>query len=231
MKKIALLLVLFTTFVSAQEYYWTTYSFSVDAEDEEIVAKLANDYFSSPNSKSDGVSVFLFENHFNDSENNSSHTIAFTGDLDAMGNQYSQGENINWQLFLTKLNRYTKSHSSAAGRSLLSYGVPGSHSIQNILALKVNNASKFASGFKKYNSKFNPKERRVTLGQFNLGRSSDGETHYVLVGVDTFKEAFNMGIYREKNKAAQTAWDSYMEENEDNVSLVRSTTRVMIGKW
>jgi len=113
----------------------------------------------------------------------------------------------------------------------LSYGVPGSHSIQNILALKVNNASKFASGFEKYNSKFNPKERRVTLGQFNLGRSSDGETHYVLVGVDTFKEAFNMGIYREKNKAAQTAWDSYMEENDDNVSLVRSTTRVMIGKW
>ena len=200
-------------------------------QDEEIVAKLADDYFSSPNSKSDGVSVFLFENHFNDSENNSSHTIAFTGDLDAMGNQYSQGENINWQLFLTKLNRYTKSHSSAAGRSLLSYGVPGSHSIQNILALKVNNASKFTSGFKKYNSKFNPKERRVTLGQFNLGRSSDGETHYVLVGVDTFKEAFNMGIYREKNKAAQTAWDSYMEENDDNVSLVRSTTRVMIGKW
>ena len=72
MKKITLLLILFTTFVSAQEYYWTTYSFSVDAEDEEIVAKLTNDYFSSPNSKSDGVSVFLFENHFNDSENNSS---------------------------------------------------------------------------------------------------------------------------------------------------------------
>ena len=40
-----------------------------------------------------------------------------------------------------------------------------------------------------------------------------------------------MGIYREKNKAAQAAWDSYMEENDDNVSLVRSTTRVMIGKW
>ena len=28
----------------AQEYYWTSYSFNVEAEDVEIVSKLTNDY-------------------------------------------------------------------------------------------------------------------------------------------------------------------------------------------
>ena len=69
MKKLLMLLALvFTTSMFAQEYYWTTYSFNLDPEDEEIVTKLVNDYFSSPNSKADGVTVYLFENHFKDND-------------------------------------------------------------------------------------------------------------------------------------------------------------------
>ncbi|MFT7073996.1 MAG: hypothetical protein ACJAX3_002996, partial [Patiriisocius sp.] len=46
MKKIILSLLLLTTLnLFAQENYWTSYSFNVDVEDEEIVAKLTNDYF------------------------------------------------------------------------------------------------------------------------------------------------------------------------------------------
>ena len=100
-----------------------------------------------------------------------------------MGNQYSQGDNPSWDLYLAKLGQYTKGFSAAAGRSVHSFGVPGTHPVQNLFWLKVNNAATFAKGFKKYNSKHNPDDRRVTLGQFNLGRSPLGETHYVLVGV------------------------------------------------
>ena len=94
--------------LKAQEYYWTSYSFNVDSEDTEIVAKLTNDYFSAENAKADGVSVYLFENHFHDSELSSSHEIVFAGTYDAMGNQYSQGENPSWDLYLAKLGQYTK---------------------------------------------------------------------------------------------------------------------------
>ncbi|MBT4414148.1 MAG: hypothetical protein HOC83_08670, partial [Polaribacter sp.] len=70
MKNIILsLLLLISLNLSAQEYYWTTYSFDIEAEDEEIVTKLFNDYFSATNSKAEGVSTFLFENHFVDSAN------------------------------------------------------------------------------------------------------------------------------------------------------------------
>ena len=97
--------------------------------------------------------------------------------------------------------------------------------------LKVNDASTFAKGFKKYNSKYNPDDRRVTLGQFNLGRSPLGETHYVLVGVNDFKTAMNVGLYRESNPAAKKAWDEYMKEIDGNVQMIRTSTRVMVGKW
>ncbi|MDA9322949.1 hypothetical protein N9Q55_02660 [Flavobacteriaceae bacterium] len=233
MKKLLLLLfaIVFSSSLFAQEYYWTTYSFDVEAEDEEIVTKLFNDYFSAANSKAEGVSTFLFENHFIDSANHASHTVAFTGTLDAMGKQYSRGENISWELFTTKLSRYITHHSAASGRSLISYGIPGSHSIQNLYILKVKNAAKFASAWEEYNSKFSPKDRRVTLGRFSLGRSSDGETHYVLSGVDSFEDAFNPGKYRESNSSAKNAWSKFVEEFEENAQMIRTQTRVMIGKW
>ena len=82
MKKFILIFTLFiltTVSLKAQEYYWTSYSFNVDAEDTQIVAKLTNDYFSAENSKAEGVSVYLFENHFHDSDLSSSHEIVFTG--------------------------------------------------------------------------------------------------------------------------------------------------------
>ena len=63
MKKIILSLLLLTSLnLLAQETYWTDYAFNVEVEDEEIVTKLTNDYFSSPNSKAEGVTVLLFEN-------------------------------------------------------------------------------------------------------------------------------------------------------------------------
>ena len=234
MKKFILIFTLFiltTLSLKAQEYYWTSYSFNVEAEDVEIVSKLTNDYFSSPNSKADGVSVYLFENHFHDSSLSSSHELVFAGTYDAMGNQYSQGENTSWDLYLAKLGQYTKGFSAAAGNSLLSFGVPGSHPVQNLLWLRVEDAAKFAAGFKKYNEKYNPDDRRVTLGQFRLGRSPLGETHYVLVGVNDFKTAMNTGLYRESNKDAKTAWGKYMEDIDGVIKLIRTSTRVMVGKW
>tara|TARA_B110000503_G_C6962807_1_gene335824 strand:- start:87 stop:785 length:699 start_codon:yes stop_codon:yes gene_type:complete len=232
MKKLILSILLLTSLnLAAQEYYWTTYSFDVEAEDEEIVTKLFNDYFSAANSKAEGVSTFLFENHFVDSANHASHTVAFTGTLDAMGKQYSRGENISWELFTTKLSRYVTHHSAASGRSLISFGIPGSHPIQNLVIFKVKDAAKFANGFKEYNSQFNPKDRRVTLGGFNLGRSSNGETHYVLIGVDTFKDAMNLSKYRDSIPAAKAAWEKYMKDINGNAEILRTQTRVMIGNW
>jgi hypothetical protein len=233
MKKIILSLLLLTSLnLLAQETYWTDYAFNVEVEDEEIVTKLTNDYFSSPNSKAEGVTVLLFENHFKPSSNNASHTIVFTGTLDAMGKQYAQGNNLSWDLFLTKLHRYTTSHSSAAGRSLISMGVPGSYPVQNAYILKIKNGRKFAAAWENYQTKANPEDRQVSFGQFNLGKSTNGETHYVLSEVKSFKDAFRMGEFRNPIMSAKnTAWNKFIEEFDGNAEMVRTLTRTVIGKW
>lgn len=221
---------LYTTFLSAQEYHWTAYNFTVAAEDVEIVGKLMGDYFEVEGNKVAGVTVFLFENHFNDNEMNFTHSLIFTGTIDAIGAQYSQDPSAKWQLFITKMSQYITSYSSAAGRSLVSFGETGSHPIQNLYSMRVEDPGKFAEAFTKYNSKHNPSDRRVTLGRVSLGRSPAGETHYVLAGVDDFKTAMSPGSYRENNKAAKAAWKEYWE-NTGEVKLIRSSTRVMLGKW
>lgn len=217
--------------VMAQEYYWTSYNFNVDPEDVEITAKLTADYFSQPGSKADGITVFLFETHFNDNDTNYSHSLVFAGSLDAMGEQYNRGQNDSWNLYLTKIGQYAKSHSAAAGNSLITFGEIGTHPIQNILWLDVNDAEKFAEAWKKYHTQFNPKDRRYTLGQFRLGRSSMGETHYVLQGFNDFKTAFNPNKYREGNKAAQKAWSEFLDAISGEVTILRNNTRIMLGRW
>ena len=225
------ILVCFGLTLMAQEYYWTSYNFNVDSEDIEITTKLTDDYFSQPGSKADGVTVYLFENHFKDSENNWSHQLLFTGTLDAMGEQYSRVPNDSWNLYLAKMGQYLKQHSAGAGNSLISYGDIGVHPVQNVLWLDVNDAGKFAEAWKKYHGKFNPKDRRVTLGRYGLGRSSMGETHYVLTGVNDFKTAFSVNKYREGNKEAEKAWDEFIATVSDEVTILRSNTRIMLGKW
>lgn len=230
-KILSTLLLCFGLNLSAQEYYWTSYNFNVDSEDVEITAKLTADYFSQPGSKADGVTVYLLETHFNDKDTNYSHSLVFTGSLDAMGEQYSRGQNDSWNLYLTKIGQYAKSHSAAAGNSLISYGDIGVHPVQNVYWLDVNDAGKFAEAWKKYHGKFNPKDRRVTLGQFGLGRSSMGETHYVLTGVNDFKTAFSVNKYREGNKEAEKAWEEFVNSISGEVTILRSNTQIMLGKW
>ena len=73
MKKLSIIpLLLLVTMLHAQEGYFTMYNFSVAPKNVSTVYQLVNDYYSK--NKSEGVSVYLYENHFNDSENNFTHS-------------------------------------------------------------------------------------------------------------------------------------------------------------
>ena len=37
--------------------------------------------------------------------------------------------------------------------------------------------------------------------------------------------------YRKGNKAAENAWNEFIEEVSDIVTILRSNTRIMMGKW
>tara|TARA_B110000858_G_C17720019_1_gene434812 strand:+ start:810 stop:1133 length:324 start_codon:yes stop_codon:yes gene_type:complete len=104
-------------------------------------------------------------------------------------------------------------------------------SVLQTLKLKVDGAPIFAAGFKNYHSKNNPEDRRFTLGRFRLGRSPLRESHYVLTGVNDFKTAMNVSLCRKSNHAAKQAWATYMKEIDGAIKLIRTSARVMVGKW
>ena len=59
---------LFTVFaISAQQSYWSNYTFIVEPENEATVFKLIDDYFKE--NKIEGVTVSLYSNHFHDEDN------------------------------------------------------------------------------------------------------------------------------------------------------------------
>ncbi|MGB5229795.1 MAG: hypothetical protein WBN55_16120 [Eudoraea sp.] len=236
MKNLVLYLFLFAAFsANAQDFYWTYYNFSVEPKDEAAVLKLVEDYFKEH--KKDGVTVRFFENHFNDSDNNYTHSIGFSGSLEAMGAQYSGQQNDTWDLFLTRVNQHIKgSFSSSMGKGIATYGATEASAvwpIQHYLYIKVSDNDAFQTAREKYFSKFKSDVRLTVLGSVNSGRSPHGETHMVIQGYKDFKSAMagiDALLSPDQVEARRKAWKEFGETN-GGVELIRNGTRILLGKW
>ena len=234
MKKLILLSTLFLGFLcGAQEDHFTVYNFTVESQDVATVHKLFDDYFSA--NKPAGVTVSFWENHFNDRTNNFSHSIVFTGNIDAMGAMYSRGDNDTWSLFLTRLNQHTtEGFSSAMGKQMATFGNPAEeHRFQRYYLLDVDDMSKWVESYRNYNGKHNPAGRLNMMGNIQVGQGPDGVNVWVINGFKDFKTAMaGAGSLRTEaeQKANSKAWDQH-QENGGEVKLVRSGMRILLESW
>ncbi|WP_297798310.1 hypothetical protein [uncultured Eudoraea sp.] len=234
MKKLILCALLTVAFsINAQESYWTYYNFSVEPQNEAAVLKLVEDYFKEH--KQEGVTVRFFENHFTDSDNNYSHSIGFSGSLDALGNQYSGAQSDSWDLFLTRVNQLIESSfSSSMGSIISTYGALDTlYPIQNYVYLHVNDTDAFLKEREKYFSSFNSDVRLTVLGNISSGRSPHGETHMVIMGYKDFKSAMagmDALLSPDQVEIRRKAWKEF-GENNGGVSVIRTGTRILLGKW
>lgn len=236
MKKLILCSLLFVAFsINAQDFYWTYYNFTVEPQNEAAVLKLVEDYFKEH--KQDGITVRFFENHFKDSGNNYTHSIGFSGSLDAMGNRYSGAQSDSWDLFLTRVNQLIEeSFSSSMGRGIATYGASEANDvwpIQHYLYIKVSDNTAFQTARKKYFSQFKSDVRLTVLGSVNSGRSPHGETHMVIQGYKDFKSAMagiDALLTPDQVEARGKAWKEFLETN-GGVEVVRNGTRILLGKW
>ena len=234
MRKLLLTCALFIGFIcSGQDVYFTIYNFNVESENVSTVANLFDDYFSK--NKPDGVMVSLWENHFNDSGNNFSHAVVFSGSLDAIGDMYAGGDNDAWNLFLARVNQHLESSfSSAMGRQLAMYGDPSvAHPYQRYFLIDVNDMSKWVDSYKKMNSEHNPEGRLNMMGTIGAGRGPDGANAWVINGFKDFKTAMAGagGLRTEaEQEASSKAWDKHQEEG-GGATLVRSGMRILVKSW
>lgn len=234
MKKLFTCLLLFTALaISAQETYWTSYSFMVVPENEDTVFKLIDDYFKEH--KTEGVTVALYANHFHDSGNSTSHMIVFSGTLDALGGMYAADGGDAWDLLGARLDHHISQGGAARmGTMKMSYGdTDGKYPIQRYYILDVEDEEAFQKGLTKFNTDNKPEGRVVLMGNFTSGISPEGENHWALVGFEDFKGAIggaSAGLSTEQRAARDAGWKTF-QENNGGVRLVRSGLRVRLGEW
>jgi len=218
---------------AAQEVHFTIYNFTVEPENVSAVYQLCDEYFSE--NKTEGVTVSLYENHFNDATNNYSHSIVFSGSLDALGGMYSGETSDTWTLFRTRVNQQIKDgFSSAMGRRLVAYGDNSEmHRFQRYYILHVDDMSKYIDSYKEMMEGNNPDGRLNSMGVFSVGHGPDGANLWILNSFMDFKTAMaGVGSLRteaQKN-ASSKAWDKHKEDGGE-VELVRSGLRIMLNSW
>jgi hypothetical protein len=217
----------------AQESYFTVYNVTVENQNVSTIYKLFDDYFSE--NKAAGITVSLYENHFNDSDNNYTHSVVFSGSLDAMGDMYSGGNNDSWNLFLTRVNQQTKaSFSSAMGQRLAAYGnADEEHPYQRYFMLHVDEMSKWIESYKRMMDNNNPEGRLSMMGNISAGQGPDGANAWVINGFKDFKTAMG-GVTSlrtdAENEAAAQAWEKHRDEGGE-VELVRTGLRILLKSW
>lgn len=234
MKKLILLSSLFIGLIcTAQESYFTVYNFSVEPQNTSTVFKLFDDYFSK--NKADGVTVALYENHFNDSGNNFTHSVVFGGDIDAMGGMYSGENDDTWNLFITRANQHMKDGFSAAmGKRISMHGdASGTYPFQRYYLLDVAEMSKFISAHNTFQEGHNPEGQLTMMGNLTVGHGPDGANAWVIAGFKDFKSAMagSGSLMSESEKEARDKAWSERRANDGDVSLVRSGLRIQMKSW
>jgi len=234
MKKVFFcLLVCMTCTLSAQEAYWTNYYMVVEPQNVGTFYKLTNDYFTA--NKTEGVTVTLYENHFNDPGNNFTHSIGFSGSLDALGNMYAKDGGAAWELFLVKLNQHIKEgYGSRMGTRKSHMGdLSQDYPIQKYFIVHADNGPMWDSAYNAYFKANTPAGMLNMMGNFTAGASSDGENRWVINGFKDFKSAIGGAnhLRSDAQKAANDkAWQKFLEDNGES-HLVRSGLRVRMGQW
>lgn len=225
--------VFLTVVMNAQVGYWTNYHFVVAPEDESTIYKLMDDYFKA--NKPEGVTVSLWENHFNDHSNNWTHSINFSGSLEDMGNFYDKDLGTTWQLMLVKLNQHIKDGYSAkmgTTKSLLG-DLNQNYPVQKYFLVHVDDGAVWDAAYNKFFKANNPVGVLNMMGDYSSGVSPKGENRWVINGFKDFKSAIggtNAMRTPAEQKVTDKAWKVFGDTNGES-HLIRSGTRIRIGQW
>ena len=234
MKKLLFCVLLFSACVLyAQETYWTNYQIVVAPDEVETIYNLMNDYFSA--NKPQGVTVSLWENHFNDHGNNFTHSVGFSGSLEDMGNFYTADGGAAWKLLLVQLNQHIEEgYSARMGTVMVVHGDTSlDYPIQKYFIVHADEGDVWDKAYTKYSQENLPAGTMNSMGNFTSGVSADGENRWVINGFKDFKAAIGganaMRSDAEKSANAK-AWKTFLDTNGES-HLVRSGTRVRVGQW
>jgi len=237
MKKITITLLLFLfaiTSYSQDRIHWQAYSFSVDGPDVDAVVSLLEKQFSS--NKTEGITAYLYNVLFSDSEFDVTHQVIFTGNADAFNKMWTTNPNLETQLFWSKMNSYYKEGgSSGNGTTVLNFN---SETVFPFQVVTILNSSSWSSlntmrnTMKNLNEKYPRKDRGTIHGNIKSGVHPEG-SHYFVAGYQSYRDLL------ESDQEFRADNPNYMKERVkmnkdvdwDTFKRLRKFTRVLVKKW
>ena len=237
MKKITITLLLFLfaiTSYSQERIHWQAYSFSVEGPDVDAVVSLLEKQFSS--NKTEGITAYLYNVLFSDSEFDVTHQVIFTGNADAFNKMWTTNPNLETQLFWSKMNSYYKEGgSSGNGTTVLNFN---SETVFPFQVVTILNSSSWSSlntmrnTMKNLNKKYPRKDRGTIHGNIKSGVHPEG-SHYFVAGYQSYRDLL------ESDQEFRADNPNYMKERVkmnkdvdwDTFKRLRKFTRVLVKKW
>jgi hypothetical protein len=227
MKKLSLLAIIMFAALSSinAQSIFTSYTFNVEAKDQNTVLQLYKDYFGKKENIVKGITVTLYENHFRGREV-ATHEVIFSGTAEVMGAAYDSKSSTAWSLFQSELSKYCKPVRAAEGKRFTGFGDTSSviYPIQDVYFINVKNPELFKSNFDAFWSKNIPANTRIAFGSVTT-INEEKTTHYVVRSFKDFTTKFK------DDPQSLKGYAEMMSLQKETRTFNSSTTRVLLGKW
>jgi hypothetical protein len=227
MKKLSLLTIILFAAISSinAQSIFTSYTFNVEAKDQNTVLQLYKDYFGKKENLVKGITVTLYENHFR-GRDVATHEVVFSGTAEVMGAAYDSKSSTAWSLFQSELSKYCKPFRAAEGRRFTNFGDTSSaiYPVQDVLFINITDQELFKSNFDAFWSKNSPANTKISFGSVRT-INEEKTTHYVVRSFKDFTTKFKDDVQSYKGYAEM------MGLQKEIRTFNSSTTRVLLGKW
>lgn len=232
-KLLSFILIFWVSFSYSQ--IWTAYGVKVAPENEEIVVKIIDDYFT--NNKIDGITVSLYSVMFTAADLDFTHEVIFSGEAEAFAKLYEPGfQDTAWQLFSSKISNFSENTFSGQGWRNFNFGE--TMPFQLVITFKGDwqEINKWTAMETKLNEKYPQDFKSFASGGIVVGGPSNKASSWMVTGWKTYADYLSNWNNSQKFEAENPAYvkeKAKMEKEIDYKSIepVTKTMRVLVKQW
>ena len=225
-------------FSFSQNNRFSAYAVKVAPENEEMVVKLIDDYFS--NNKYEGVTVSLYTIMFTAADLNFTHELIFSGNAEAMAKLYSpEFSDTSWQLFSSKMNSFVDENVFSANGWRFYQSSEDVYPFQMVTVFSSeDNAElrKWRMMTRDMNEKYPREFRSFATGGITVGGPDSDATAWNVTGFKTYADYLdgwkNSREFREKNpKFAKEQEERSSEIDYSGFEQEKKFMRYLVKQW
>ena len=231
-------MILVFAFSFSQSNRFSAYAVKVAPENEEMVVKLIDDYFS--NNKFEGVTVSLYTIMFTAADLNFTHELIFSGEAEAMAKLYSpEFGDTSWQLFASKMNSFVDENVFSANGWRFYQSSDDIYPFQMVTVFSSeDNAElrKWRMMVRDMNEKYPRDFRSFATGGISVGGPDSDASVWNVTGYKTYADYLdgwkNNQEFREKNpKFAKEREERSSEIDYSGFEQEKKFMRLLVKQW